>query len=40
MTTFIDLDPDTLTFAEVVDVARNDAKVSLSEATLDRKSVV
>ena len=36
MTTFIDLDPDTLTFAEVVDVARNDAKVSLSEATLAR----
>ena len=37
MSDLIDLDPDTLTFAEVVDVARHDAKVRLSEAT-DRKS--
>ena len=36
MTAFIDLDPDTLTFAEVVDVARRGALVSLSEATLAR----
>ena len=36
MSDLIDLDPDTLTFAEVVDVARHDAKVRLSEATLAR----
>ena len=36
MPAVIDLDPDTLTFAEVVDVARGDAKVSLSERTLAR----
>ncbi|MGO2862755.1 MAG: aromatic amino acid lyase, partial [Brevibacterium sp.] len=36
MSVFIDLDPDTLTFAQVVDVARHDAKVSLSETTLAR----
>ncbi|MDN6527995.1 MAG: aromatic amino acid lyase, partial [Brevibacterium sp.] len=36
MSVFIDLDPDTLTFAQVVDVARHDAKVALSETTLAR----
>ncbi|WP_211978334.1 histidine ammonia-lyase [Brevibacterium sp. W7.2] len=36
MSAVIDLDPDTLTFADVVDVARHDAKVALSETTLAR----
>src|SRR5699024_2455242 len=36
MSDLIDLDPDTLTFPEVVDVARHDAKVHLSEATMAR----